>query len=44
MTVASIATLTDAPLLARDDIDYMHALADGDAGPPTTRTGSRLRK
>ncbi len=35
MTVASIATLTDAPLLARDDIDYMHALADGDAGPPS---------
>jgi acetyl esterase/lipase len=36
MTVASIAALTDAPLLARDDIDYMHALADGDAGPPSS--------
>jgi acetyl esterase len=35
MSVASIAALADAPLLARDDIDYMHALADGDAGPPT---------
>lgn len=35
MSVASIVTLPDAPLLARDDIDYMHALADGDAGPPT---------
>lgn len=35
MSVASIVMLPDAPLLARDDIDYMHALADGDAGPPT---------
>ncbi|WP_142308796.1 alpha/beta hydrolase fold domain-containing protein, partial [Mycobacterium interjectum] len=35
MTVPSIATLADAPLLARDDIDYMHAVADGDAGPPS---------
>lgn len=35
MTVASIAALPDAPLLARDDIDYMHALTDGDAGAPT---------
>lgn len=35
MSVASIVTLPDAPLLARADIDYMHALADGDAGPPT---------
>ncbi|WP_297824657.1 alpha/beta hydrolase [Mycobacterium sp.] len=35
MSVASIAALPDAPLLARDDIDYMHALTDGDAGPPT---------
>lgn len=35
MTVPSIAALTDAPLLARDDIDYMHALVDGDAGPPS---------
>ncbi|OBJ08425.1 alpha/beta hydrolase [Mycobacterium sp. 1465703.0] len=35
MSVASIATMPDAPLLARDDIDYMHALVDGNAGPPT---------
>ena len=35
MSVTSIAALADAPLLARDDIDYMHALVDGDAGPPT---------
>jgi acetyl esterase/lipase len=35
MSVPSITALPDAPLLARDDIDYMHALADGDAGPPT---------
>jgi acetyl esterase/lipase len=33
MTVPSIAALADAPLLARDDIDYMHALVDGNAGP-----------
>jgi acetyl esterase/lipase len=35
MSVPSIAAPADAPLLARDDIDYLHALADGDAGPPT---------
>lgn len=35
MSVPSIATMPDAPLLARDDIEYMHALADGDAGAPT---------
>ncbi|WP_201407100.1 alpha/beta hydrolase [Mycobacterium paraintracellulare] len=35
MSVASIAAMPDAPLLTRDDIEYMHALADGDAGPPT---------
>lgn len=35
MSVTSIAALADAPLLARDDIDYMHALVDGDASPPT---------
>lgn len=35
MSVPSITSLGDAPLLARDDIDYMHALVDGDAGPPT---------
>jgi acetyl esterase/lipase len=34
MTAPSIIALADAPLLARDDIDYMHALADGNAGPP----------
>lgn len=34
MTVSSITALADAPLLTRDDIDYMHGLADGDAGPP----------
>ncbi|MFP1153676.1 alpha/beta hydrolase [Mycobacterium sherrisii] len=34
MTAPSIASLADAPLLTRADIDYMHALADGDAGPP----------
>jgi len=34
MTVASITTLTGAPMLTRDDIDYLHALADGEAGPP----------
>jgi acetyl esterase len=35
MSVPSIGALTDAPMLARDDIDYMHALADGNAGPPS---------
>lgn len=35
MSVASIATMPDAPLLTRDDIEYMHALADGDTGAPT---------
>lgn len=35
MTVASITLMPVAPLLTRDDIDYMHALVDGDAGPPT---------
>lgn len=34
MSVPSITALADAPLLARDDIDFMHALVDGDAGPP----------
>ena len=34
MTVPSIAALADAPMLGRDDIDYMHALADGDARDP----------
>ncbi|MDM4141960.1 MULTISPECIES: alpha/beta hydrolase [Mycobacterium] len=35
MSVASVAAMPDAPLLAHDDIDYMHTLVDGDAGPPT---------
>ena len=26
--------MSDAPMLGRDDIEYMHELADGDAGPP----------
>jgi acetyl esterase/lipase len=34
MAASSVIALGDAPLLARDDIDYMHALADGTAGPP----------
>ncbi|ORW97663.1 alpha/beta hydrolase [Mycobacterium sp. IEC1808] len=35
MSASSVGALADAPLLARDDIDYMHALVDGDAGAPT---------
>lgn len=35
MSAPSVTALADAPMLARDDIDYMHALVDGDAGPPT---------
>lgn len=34
MSAPSITSLADAPMLARDDIDYLHALADGDAAPP----------
>lgn len=34
MTTASIDLLADAPMLSRDDIDFLHAVADGDAGPP----------
>jgi len=34
MSAPSITALADAPILARDDIDYMHALVDGDSGPP----------
>lgn len=34
MTAPSITALADAPMLTRDDIDYMHSLADGDAGLP----------
>lgn len=35
MSAPSITALHNAPMLSRDDIDYMHALADGDAGPPS---------
>ncbi|OBH58209.1 alpha/beta hydrolase [Mycobacterium sp. E2479] len=34
MDTASITALADAPMLSRDDIEYLHALAYGDAGPP----------
>ncbi len=34
MAAPSITSLADAPMLTRDDIDYLHALADGDAEPP----------
>ena len=34
MAAPSITALADAPMLTRDDIDYMHTLADGEAGPP----------
>jgi acetyl esterase len=34
LMVPSITALADAPMLTRDDIDYLHSLADGDAGPP----------
>lgn len=34
MTAPSITLLADAPMLGGDDIDYLHALADGGAGPP----------
>lgn len=34
MTAPSITLLAGAPMLGGDDIDYLHALADGDAGPP----------
>ncbi len=34
MTTPSITSLADAPMLTRDDIDYMHTLADGATGPP----------
>jgi acetyl esterase len=32
MGAASITALADAPMLTRDDIEYLHALSDGDAG------------
>jgi len=34
MTAPSITALADAPMLTRDDIDYMHGLVDGDGGAP----------
>jgi acetyl esterase len=34
MSAPSMTSLADAPMLSRDDVDYLHALADGDAGPP----------
>lgn len=34
MTAPSVTSLADAPMLTRDDIDYMHSLVDGDAGAP----------
>jgi acetyl esterase len=34
MTAPSITAMSDPPMLGRDDIEYMHALADGNAGPP----------
>ncbi len=34
MAASSITSLADAPMLTRDDIDYLHTLADGDAAPP----------
>ncbi|GLB82253.1 alpha/beta hydrolase [Mycobacterium kiyosense] len=33
MTVPSITSLADAPMLCRDDIDYLHGLAHCDADP-----------
>jgi acetyl esterase/lipase len=34
MTTPSIAFFADAPMLSRDDIDFLHALTDGDAERP----------
>lgn len=34
LTTASIALLTDAPMLSRDDIDYLHEVADYGTGAP----------
>ncbi|BBX46607.1 alpha/beta hydrolase [Mycobacterium cookii] len=33
MTAPSITALADAPMLTRDDIEYLHEVADGDVGP-----------
>jgi acetyl esterase len=34
MTAQSITALADAPMLTRDDIDYLHALTDSNTGVP----------
>jgi acetyl esterase len=34
MAAPSVTRLTDAPMLSRDDIAFMHELADADAGTP----------
>jgi len=34
MTAPSITEMPDAPMLGRDDIIYLHEMADVDAGPP----------
>jgi acetyl esterase/lipase len=34
MAARSITAMPDAPMLSREDIDYMHELADRGAGPP----------
>lgn len=34
MTAPSIAAMPNAPMLARDDIEYMHGLVDGSGSPP----------
>lgn len=34
MAAPSITSLPDAPMLSREDIDYLHGLADGHGGPP----------
>ena len=41
MAALSITLLADAPMLSRDDIDYLHELADGGVTPATTPTAFR---
>ncbi|BBZ69450.1 alpha/beta hydrolase [Mycobacterium paraseoulense] len=36
MAAPSVTALADAPMLTRDDIDYMHSLVDGDGGAPSS--------
>ncbi|MCV7309153.1 alpha/beta hydrolase [Mycobacterium paraffinicum] len=36
VTAPSVTSLADAPMLTRDDIDFMHSLVDGDAGAPSS--------